>query len=76
MANIQKIFSNRSNFAFTYRKISEEFQCSELGHVHASFPFESLAKKMELKKSSLGRTNHQFQDSKCHPLRTVEEDGD
>ena len=39
-------------------KYRKSFECSELGHVHASFPFESLAKKMGLKESPLGRNSH------------------
>ena len=39
-------------------KYRKSFERSELGRVHASFPFESFAKKMGLKESPLGRTCH------------------
>ena len=39
-------------------KYRKSFERSELGHIHASFPFESMAKKMGLKESPLGRTGH------------------
>jgi hypothetical protein len=59
---IQRIFQLELTLAFTefdmIEKYRKNFECSKLGHVHASFPFESLARKMGLKESPLGRTAH------------------
>lgn len=62
MANIRRISQIAPTLAFTefdmIEKYRKSFERSELGHVHASFPFESFAKKMGLKESPLGRTCH------------------
>lgn len=62
MANIRRISQIEPTLAFTefdmIEKYRKSFERSELGHVHASFPFESFAKKMGLKESPLGRTCH------------------
>ena len=55
---IQRIFQLELTLAFTefdmIEKYRKNFEWSKLGHVHASFPFESFAKKMGLKESPLG----------------------
>ena len=55
MANRRRISQIEPTLAFTefdmIEKYRKSFERSELGHVHASFPFESLAKKMGLKES-------------------------
>ena len=62
MANIRRISQIAPTLAFTefdmIEKYRKSFERSELGHVHASFPFESFAKKMGLKESPIGRTGH------------------
>lgn len=62
MAKKRRISQIEPTLAFTefdmIEKYRKSFKCSELGHVYASFPFESLAKKMGLKESPLGRTGH------------------
>lgn len=62
MANIRSISQIEPTLAFTefdmIEKYRKSFERSELGRVHASFPFESMARKIGLKGSPLGRTGH------------------
>lgn len=59
MAKIQKISEIEPSLGFTefdmLKKYRKSFECSELGKIHAIFPFSSLAKEMGLKESPLGR---------------------
>ena len=52
MVKIQKISEIEPRLGFT------EFATSELGRLHALFPFSELARQMHLKSSALGRKSY------------------
>ena len=62
MVKVQKISSIEPTLGFTeydvLKKYRASFQCSELGRLHAVFPFRELACKLGLKDSRLGRKSY------------------
>jgi hypothetical protein len=62
MAKIRKISEIEPTIGFTefdlLQSYRQSFACSELGQIHAVFPFKELARSMRLKESALGRKNY------------------
>ena len=62
MVKIQKISEIESCLGFTefdmLKKYRQSFATSELGRLHALFPFSELAQQMHLHESSLGRKSY------------------
>lgn len=62
MAKIQNISEIQPTLGFTefdiFKKYRQSFETSELGRLHALFPFKALARSMRLKSSPLGRKNY------------------
>ena len=62
MAKIQKISQIEPTLGFTefdiLKKYRQSFELSELGRLHALFPFSELAQQMQLKESPLGRKSY------------------
>ena len=59
MVKIQKISEIEPRLGFTefdmLKKYRQSFATSELGRLHALFPFSDLVRQMHLKSSALGR---------------------
>ena len=62
MVKIQKISEIEPRLGFTefdmLKKYRQSFATSELGRLHALFPFSELARQMHLKSSALGRKSY------------------
>lgn len=62
MVKIQKISEIEPRLGFTefdmLKKYRQSFATSELGRLHALFPFSELAREMHLKSSALGRKSY------------------
>lgn len=62
MAKIQKISEIEPSLGFTefdiLKRYRQSFETSELGRLHALFPFSELARQMQLKESFLGRKSY------------------
>ena len=62
MVKIQKISEIEPRLGFTefdmLKKYRQSFPTSELGRLHALFPFSELAREMHLKSSALGRKSY------------------
>ena len=62
MVKIQKISEIEPRLGFTefdmLKKYRQSFATSELGRLHALFPFSELARQMHLKSSPLGRKSY------------------
>ena len=62
MVKIQKISEIEPRLGFTEfdkrKKYRQSFATSELGRLHALFPFSELARQMHLKSSALGRKTY------------------
>lgn len=62
MVKIQKISEIEPTLGFTefdmLKKYRQSFETSELGRLHALFPFSELAQQMRLKESPLGRKSY------------------
>ncbi len=62
MVKIQKISEIEPRLGFTefdmLKKYRQSFPTSELGRLHALFPFSELARQMHLKSSALGRKSY------------------
>ena len=59
---LQNIFTIQPALGFTefdiLKNYQKSFESSELGRVHSLFPFSSIARKMGLKDSPLGRKGY------------------
>ena len=62
MAKIQNILKIQPTLGFTefdiLKNYQKSFESSELGRIHSLFPFSSIARKMGLKDSPLGRKGY------------------
>lgn len=62
MVKIQKISEIEPGLGFTefdiVKSYRHSFACSELGRLHALFPFSELARTLGMKESALGRKSY------------------
>ena len=69
MVKIQKISEIEPRLGFTefdmLKKYRQSFATSELGRLHALFPFSELAREMHLKSSALGRSEERRVGKEC-----------
>ena len=74
MVKIQKISELEPRLGFTefdmLKKYRQSFATSELGRLHALFPFSELARQMHLKSSALGRKSYFSPEGKICLLYT------
>ena len=66
MVKIQKVSEIEPRLGFTefdmLKKYRQSFATSELGHLHALFPFLELVRQMHLKSSALCRKSYILQE--------------